>query len=840
MADVFRVEADSHISMDTVSTTCRSGWVADETCDIAGNFCIRMDDRPATAGGTDIPMSSVMNTFVTSESERASRLLTIDGILRQRAVQTPTQIAYTFLGSEGEEQASLTFKELDRQARVIAAYLRLLNVAGKRVLLLYPPGLDYISAFFGCLYAGAVAVPAYPPRPNQSMHRLQSIIADARPSIALTVASILARADAMFEQSPELKELRLLATDRIGDDLSGLWHEPSGVDSDTLAFLQYTSGSTSKPRGVMVSHGNLLHNQKLIQQSFRQTEESVVTGWLPLYHDMGLIGNVLQPLFVGARCVLMSPFTFLQNPFRWLEAISRYRATTTGGPNFAYDLCVRKINDEQRAAIDLSSWTVAFNGAEPVRAQTMENFASAFESSGFRREAFHPCYGLAESRFLVSTGQVNGESIGRSFDAELLRENRIVETSNKDAVTLVGCGSPSDGKVLIIDPAILEPAANGAVGEVWVSGASVAHGYWNRAEATEQTFAGYTTGDGPFLRTGDLGFIHRGELFITGRLKDLIIIRGLNHYPQDIESTVEASTAGLRSGCGAAFSIEADNEERLVVVQEADPRRLKDFDVALTDIRQAVTLQHEIQPYAVLRLRAGSIPKTSSGKIQRHDCRARFLAGELDVVAQWRETETGEAEHVTEPPRSADEIEEWLVAQLASKIGAHATDIDVNQAMVSYGLDSLASVELVHAVETTLGVTMPAMTFLTDFSISRLAAELALQAGANVADAATSVESEPVLGHPLSYGQQTIWFLHRLAPESPAYNISVPLRVSGPLNTRALRHAFLALAERHASLRTTFGEIEGEPVQRIHQQLDPLFEEHDATAWDDQAEGRTQ
>src|SRR5689334_6813669 len=598
-------------------------------------------------------MSSAMKTF---ESEQALQLLTIDGLLRRRAVQSPTQIAYTFLGTEGEEQVSLTYKELDRQARVIAAYLRFLDVTGKRVLLLYPPGLDYICAFFGCLYAGAVAVPAYPPRPNQSMHRLQSIIADARPSIALTVAAILARADAMFEQSPELKQLRLLATDRIGEDLSGLWREPAGIDSDTLAFLQYTSGSTSKPRGVMVSHGNLLHNQRLIQESFRQTDQSLVIGWLPLYHDMGLIGNVLQPLFIGARCVLMSPFTFLQNPFRWLEAISRYRATTTGGPNFAYDLCVRKINEEQRALLDLSSWTVAFNGAEPVRAQTLESFASAFESCGFRREAFHPCYGLAESTLLVLTGRVHNESIGRSFDAELLRANRAVEQPDKDerAAMLVGCGAPSEGKVLIIDPATLEPCANGAVGEVWVNGESVARGYWGRAEATEQTFAGYTAAaDGPFLRTGDLGFIHRGELFITGRLKDLIIIRGLNHYPQDIESTVEASTAGLRPGCGAAFSVEADAEERLVVVQETDPRRLKDAAVALTDIKQAVTLQHEVQPYAVLLLRAGTIPKTSSGKIQRHECRARFLSGELDIVAEWRETKTDEAACVAEPPRSA-------------------------------------------------------------------------------------------------------------------------------------------------------------------------------------------
>jgi amino acid adenylation domain-containing protein len=780
-----------------------------------------------------------MNTYVAPSPEGMLRPLTLDGLLRRRAVQSPALIAYTFLGSEGEERASLTYKELDRQARVIAAYLQSLNAAGERVLLLYPPGLDYICAFFGCLYAGAVAVPAYPPRPNQSMQRLQSIVADARPSIALTVTAILDKADAMSEQSPEFKGLRWLATDRIAGDLSGLWREPPSAGGDALAFLQYTSGSTSRPRGVMVSHGNLLHNQRLIQKSFGQTEESVVVGWLPLYHDMGLIGNVLQPLFVGARCVLMSPLTFLQTPLRWLEAVSRYRATTSGGPNFAYDLCVRKINEEQRASLDLSSWSVAFNGAEPVRAQTLESFASAFEGCGFRREAFHPCYGLAEATLLVSSGRVRGGSVGRSFDAEVLRQNRVAEPSGVEerAATLVGCGAPPVGKVLIADPVTRKPCGRGVVGEVWVGGESVAHGYWERAEATEQTFVAYTAdaGEGPFLRTGDLGFIHRGELFITGRLKDLIIIRGLNHYPQDIELTAEASTAGLRPGCGAAFSVEAGGEERLVVVQEADPRRLKDAAAALAEIRQAVALQHEVQPYAVLLLRAGSVPKTSSGKIQRHECRARFLANELDVVAEWRETEPGEAAQFAEAPRSADEIEGWLVAQLASKIGARAADIDVDRAMVSYGLDSLAAVELVHAVETTLGVTTPVMTFLTDFSIARLAAELALQAGGVSLASENAAESEPVVGHQLSYGQQTIWFLHRLDPDSPAYNISVPLRVTGPLDARALRRSFDALVERHPSLRTTFAEIGGEPVQRIHQKLDPSFEEEDAAGWDEEA-----
>jgi len=316
-------------------------------------------------------------------SEAVNGPLTLVDLLRARAATHPDRLAYIFLADGEAEEGRVTYGELDRRARAIGAWLQPFAAGEERVLLLYPPGLDYIAAFFGCLYAGAVPVPAYPPRRNRNLLRLQAVVADAAAAVALTTAPILARIAPSFSENPYLQPLRWLTTEGIADGAENDWQEPA-VSADSLAFLQYTSGSTSAPKGVMLSHRNLLHNQRMIQTAFRQTEESVIVGWLPLYHDMGLIGNVLQPLFVGARCVLMSPAAFLQQPLRWLRAVADYRATTSGGPNFAYDLCVRRITDEQRAALDLSSWSVAFNGAEPVRRATVEQFSAAFAQCGFR------------------------------------------------------------------------------------------------------------------------------------------------------------------------------------------------------------------------------------------------------------------------------------------------------------------------------------------------------------------------------------------------------------------------------------------------------------------------
>ncbi|WP_199301018.1 fatty acyl-AMP ligase [Trichocoleus sp. FACHB-90] len=589
-----------------------------------------------------------MTTCLDYSADIGHEFSTLVDLLDYRAKNQPDSTAYTFLQDGETEAVRLTYKELDRQARAIASQLQSLDAPGSRALLLYPPGLEFIAAFFGCLYASVVAVPAYPPRRNQNLSRLQAIASSCQATIALTTTSLSGSIEDRFTEDAEFGRLHWLATDNINSDQAQTWQKP-GLSQSTLAFIQYTSGSTGTPKGVMITHGNLWHNSALIHQSFADTPNSQGVTWLPSYHDMGLIGGVLQPLYVGAPMVLMPAVAFMQRPFRWLEAISRYKATTSGGPNFAYDLCIRKITPEQRATLDLSSWEVAFTGAEPVRAETLEQFASTFADCGFRKEAFHPCYGMAETTLIVSGGLKKAPPIIRQVDGAALERNRVVASVGKSESTrtIVGCGQTwLDQKILIVDPESLTPCPDTQIGEIWVSGPSVADGYWNRPEETEKTFHGYLadTKEGPFLRTGDLGFLQDGELFVTGRIKDVIIIRGQNHYPQDIELTVEKSHPALRPGCGAAFAVELKGE-RLVIVQEVERTYLRKLDVneVVGAIRQAVAAEHALQIYATVLVKTGSIPKTSSGKIQRHACRSGFLSGSLNVIEDWSENPQGKS-----------------------------------------------------------------------------------------------------------------------------------------------------------------------------------------------------
>jgi acyl-CoA synthetase (AMP-forming)/AMP-acid ligase II len=580
-----------------------------------------------------------------SASIQTDRLTFVE-LLRNRAEHKPNQLAYVFL-QDGEVEASrLTYRELDQQARAIAANLQQSDRAGCPALLLYPPGLEFITAFFGCLYAGITAVPAYPPRRNQNLARLQAIATSSQASLALTttalIRSLTNHSENRLAEEPELAKLNWVATDAMPTPL--LEWQPPDLTPNTLAFLQYTSGSTGTPKGVMVSHGNLMHNSALIQECFGDTPSSRGVSWLPPYHDMGLIGGILQPLYVGAPMILMPPVMFLQKPLRWLQAISHYKATTSGGPNFAYDLCLQKITPEQRETLDLSSWNVAFTGAEPVRAETLEQFAQTFASCGFKKEAFHPCYGMAETTLIVS-GRVKPDPIAfQSVDGAALEQNQIAPAKgDREGVrTLVSCGkSLLDLDIRIVNPETCVACSNHQVGEIWVAGPSVAQGYWNQLEETQRTFQAQLadTGEGPFLRTGDLGFLLNGELFITGRLKDLMIIRGQNHYPQDIERTVENSHPALRPACGAAFTVDIKGQERLVVVQEVERSYLRKLNVkeVIRTISQAIAAEHGLQAYATALIKTGSIPKTSSGKIQRHACRSQFLTGTLNVVEDWSE-----------------------------------------------------------------------------------------------------------------------------------------------------------------------------------------------------------
>jgi acyl-CoA synthetase (AMP-forming)/AMP-acid ligase II len=577
-----------------------------------------------------------------------SQSSTLIDILRWRADHQADRCAFRYLEDGQAEAKVLTFGELDRQAQAIAGQLYTQGVSGGRALLLYPPGLEYISAFFGCLYAGVVAVPTYPPDPvrlDRTLPRFLSILRNAQLSVGLTTTPILAMIRFLAGQYPELQTLPWLQTDEIlqGDLPSSF--PVHAVSRENLAFIQFTSGSTAEPRGVMLTHANLMHNLEMIRQALDAGENTQAVFWLPFYHDMGLIGGILGPVYCGATNNLMSPLRFLQHPLEWLDNIARLQADVSGGPNFAYDLCVRKSTPEQRAALDLSGWRLAFNGAEQVRAETLERFAGAFAVSGFRREAFYPCYGLAEATLFVTGAQRSHPPVYKAVKAAELGQGRLVEagTGELNPRILVSSGRPfSDQVVQIVDPESLEPCQEGQIGEVWMAGDSVAQGYWNQAEASQRTFQAYLDGSrvniypGPYLRTGDLGCFQDGELYITGRLKDMIILQGLNHYPQDIEITVEKSHSALRPGSCAAFSVDVSGKEQVVVVAEAAPGRVSNENQPGSEeiqkaIRRAVSEEHELRLHEIVLIKPGALPKTSSGKIQRYLCRQAYLSNTLDV-----------------------------------------------------------------------------------------------------------------------------------------------------------------------------------------------------------------
>jgi len=646
-------------------------------------------------------------------------------ILRARADSQRDHIAFSFLPDGGTDRLTVTYGDLDRQARTIAGRLQVTASPGDRALLVLPPGIEYIAAFMGCMYAGVVAVPVFPPASSGSLNQLTAVIHDCEPRLALTSGVLATRIPADRGGT----RTAVVVAD-AGEPGGGEGWTPRPVRPEQLAYLQYTSGSTGTPRGVAVTHANLVHNSAAITARCRLGTDTPGVSWLPPYHDMGLVGSVLQPIYSGFHMALMPPMAFLRRPVRWLQAISRHRAVLTVAPNFAYELCVRDAPTADDPQLDLSSWQIAYVGAEPVRADTLDRFTTAFARYGFRRRTFVPCYGLAEATLMVSAVPRDSDPTVLSVDRWQLGGGAAAEKPGGDpsAVRLVGCGPAVHGQpVVIVDPYTGRRCPPAEVGEIWVGGPSVAQGYWNKPADTAEVFQAHLrdTGEGPFLRTGDLGVVLDGELYVTGRIKDLIIINGRNHHPSDIELTVANADPRQRHGFCVAFPVDVDGEERLVVVLEVRPTvPANGYATLVDDIRRAVSAEHGLAVHEVVLVDRGSVPKTLTGKVRRTECRAAYLNHTLRV--RHRDELTGAGSTVrarllaAAPEKRRTLLTGHCAATIARVVGMDASSLDAGRPLHSLGIDSMMAVALRNQLAADLGVTLPIMAFLAESTLDEL------------------------------------------------------------------------------------------------------------------------
>lgn len=761
---------------------------------------------------------------------------TVVDLLRWRAVHEPEKQAYVYLPDGVTIHSVLTYAELDCRARAWAASLQRYVQPGKRVILTYSDGLEVVTALFGCLYAGVIAVPAPPPDPlkvRQSLPRLKSMLQDAEADLLLASSDVLAAIHPYSSEFGIFSHARLLDGEMLLSKQSDPWVPPL-LNREAVAYLQYTSGSTSEPRGVMITHANLMHHCEMVRHAAWVSRESRSLSWLPYFHDYGLVHGLMAPMVTGITAYLMPTLTFLRKPLKWLEGISRHRITHTGGPAFAYDYCIRRSTEAQRASLDLRTWDVASCGAEPIRERTIEDFTNAFAPAGFRKGAFAPAYGLAEFTLLVSMKARCQPTVIARLQPSALEQGKAEPAQPSDPVvrTIVGCGVPTgDTKVAIVDPSTAERCPPGHIGEIWLAGNSMARGYWNRPEESKRIFHARLsdTGEGPFLRTGDLGFYQDGQLFVTGRLKDLIIVRGRNHYPQDIELTAERAHPVMRPGGGAAFSIDGPSGEQLVVVHEVS-RKVEPLacEEIASAVRQAVAEYHDLHVFDVVLIKSGNLLKTSSGKVQRNACRSAYLSNALAVVGRSRieqvsiELEIDDltlAKLLIVPKADRHEVLADHVQRLIAKsVGTVPTALSRNQPLNAFALDSLRAVSLRNQLENAFGVALPLSVLLREATVMTLVNQILASLSEERADERSVPPFIPVSRSrhlPLSFSQQRMWFLHRLDPESPAYNMPFAMQLIGPLNRMALEHAANAMLERHESFRTTFPlTVEG-PVQVI-------------------------
>jgi amino acid adenylation domain-containing protein len=702
-----------------------------------------------------------------------------------------------------------TYEALLDEAAAIAVGLRAMGAREQRVMLVLPPGPSYVATLLGCLLSGSVCVPAYPPRFNHRLTRLETVARDSQAVFAVGSEPVIRQIHRRDHETPAMAALHWIDSNELKSTATSLQDWRTDVDPDSLAIIQYTSGSTSEPKGVLLSHAGLArHCVQLIAQGEFGPEDRWAS-WLPPYHDMGLIGALLVPLCLGVETVVMSPFSFLQRPVRWLEAISRYRVTVSGGPNFGYELCARRVRDEQRESLDLGSWRYACCGAERVRPETLERFARRFEVSGFRASAFVPSYGLAEAVLAISTGKAGSVPREFSADAAALGHGRALRATSSDRrIRLISCGTPLPGlDVVIVDPVTFAHKADGEIGEIWASGESMAHGYWNRTDLTEAIFGARLAGcNRRYLRTGDLGFLDCGELFITGRSKDLIILGGTNYYPEDIEAAVVACHPSVQLGGAAAFAIERNNDERLVVVQEIEPKAVSLAAAIVDAIRDAVHDSHKIPVEDVVLVAPGTIPKTSSGKVQRSRCRELYVGGEL------KRLDTPSKEDLELVTAELADYESQVISILSDLLGV--AEVGADESFFDLGGHSLLAMQLASRLRDRFGVDVPLNQLFKSPTARQLARLLAM--GERVGTAAPASSDTQQSGPVLSLSQERMWFLHQLEPESAAYNVAGAIKINGHLDHHAFSRAFNAVLTRHSTLRANFALENGVPAPRLN------------------------
>lgn len=760
------------------------------------------------------------------------RVESLAELLELRAGEDPDRPLFTFLADDGSTEGVRTTGELSARARAGAVRIRESCAPGDRILLVAPPGLDYIDAFFACVAAGVYAVPAYPPDPlrlSRTVPRLAAIVRDARPSAILTTALLRSLAEPVRELAPELSDIAWIAIDEVDPQLAEAYVRPV-LSRDDPAYLQYTSGSTADPRGVIVTNDNVLRHVAEIVQVTRRSPRSKIVSWMPPYHDFGLLGSIVLPLIGRACSVLMSPLAFLRSPAVWLRALSEHGGTTTQAATFALELCLRKVDPDACGDVDLSGVDMIGIGGEPIRLESVRRFEDAFACRGLRRGTFAPGWGLAEAT-LVLTGRAPGPLLVRNLRASALRRGRTVEVSARsaDSLEIAGCGPPfPSNEVLAVDPETRMPCPPGVVGELWGAGPGICPGYWERPDDSRETFGNrLADGRGPYLRTGDLGFLDGGEVFVTGRLKDVIIIRGQNHYPQDIERSAEQAHPAIRPGCVAAFAVDVGGAERLFLAAEVRPDERLDTTAVADGVRAAVARDHEVQVYSVVLLPPGGLPKTSSGKVQRQPCRRQLLDGTLEVLARVDPAREEGGSGVGRPAAAddpEDAVLDWLVARFAEALELRPQAIALDSPIVALGIDSLAALSLVQAVEDRFACTVPVSSFFEEMTLRDLAG---LVGSAHRTGERAWTGLIPAHGDPeyrLSHGQRGLWFLTRLAPTSSAYNLAHAARIRGPLDVAALERAFRGVLERHEALRCTFhAGPDGEPLQRVAARVEGFF-----------------